>query len=163
MIARWTSDFKLQDLDEVETWDGIPAKPGIYVVISGRRIPRFAGNDRNGILYVGKSLVVKNRVWAFGKIRHPASGLFWQFPKLAATVFGRSGRTRRTAEYLVGDLHVRIATPIPRGRLDEAERAVLFAYFKRYQELPPLNSSFPERWSKPPKAGLRRWAERGIA
>jgi hypothetical protein len=163
MKAPWSSYFQLKDLDEEETWDGIPPKPGIYVVKSGLKIQRLAGSDDNGILYIGKSLLVKNRIWDFWYIQHPASDMLWQYPKLAATIFKKPCRTTKRVENLVGDLYVRISTPIPRGQLDEAERAVLFAYFDKYHELPPLNSSLPERWGKEPRVNLRRWADRGIA
>jgi hypothetical protein len=164
MKAPWFPYFQLKELDEEETWDRIPPKPGIYVVKSGRRIPRLAGNDVNGILYIGKSLLVKNRIWGFWAIeQHPASDMLWQYPKLAATIFNKPCRTVKKVENLVGDLYVRISTPVPRAQLGEAERAVLFAYFEKYHELPPLNSCFPERWSRPPGAIIKRWAEKGIA
>jgi hypothetical protein len=162
--APWSSYFQLKDLDEENTWDGIPPKPGIYVVKSGLKIQRLAGSDDNGILYIGKSMLVKNRIYNFYDIQqHPASDMLWQYPKLAATIFKKPCRTTKKVENLVGELYVRISTPIPRGQLGEAERAVLFAYFEKYHELPPLNSNFPERWKKAPRANLRRWANRGIS
>ena len=62
----------------------------------------------------------------------------------------------------VGELTVKAATLIGPSELENAERAVLYAYFFQYGELPPLNFSVPRRWKDSPSDEWIRWGNEGL-
>lgn len=156
----WLEPFRIADLDE--GWHLAPSLAGIYIVSCGRPVRRVAGVDRSGIIYVGKSHCVRDRLWAYWYAQHEASGAMWDLPELAAALFGRRVQDSKAVGPLLGDSIVWVSTPLPRTRLDVAERAVLFAYTLRYGEPPPLNSILPGRWTARPPQQHLRWARRGL-
>ena len=119
--------------------------------------------DPAGILYVGQSLCLRDRLWNFWYAQHEASGILWDIPQVARAIFSTPVCTSREVDPLIASMMVRVATPIPHKMLNQAERAVLYAYTLRFGEPPPLNSCLPDRWSKAPKTGALRWAEKGLA
>ena len=140
-------------------WDEAPKKAGIYVVYTGRPINRAGGPDKKGILYIGKSLVLRNRLYKFWYVQHPASWLLWIYPKMAQLILNETCKGRKQVEDLIGGFSVIVATPIPKNFLDHAERSAMHAYFLRYGELPPLNFNFPMKWTESPDKKLIHWGE----
>jgi len=160
MNVNWRSPFIINFLET--HWDDMPSKSGIYIIWCGRSIPRAGAVDKKGILYVGKSSNLRNRLWDFWYANHPASGMLWAYPKIATTILKKTCRNKKDVEYYLGKLTVRVAYPMPKAMLEVGERAVLYAYFLRFGELPPLNSSLPKRWREIPSASNLRWASRGL-
>jgi hypothetical protein len=64
-------------------------KPGIYIVPNLKRIRRIGGFDPKGILYVGKSDNLQERLRRFWSAYHPASGLLWDHPQIAQNYLGK--------------------------------------------------------------------------
>jgi hypothetical protein len=83
-IGKWGEPFRLDIL--YDGWDEAPRKAGVYVVYTGKTIQRAGGPDRKGIVYIGKSLVLRNRLYNFWYVQHPASGLLWTYPKLTKLI-----------------------------------------------------------------------------
>lgn len=155
-IAKWGKPFRLDSLDP--GWEAAPKKAGVYVVYNGKMIPRIGGTDKKGILYIGKSGVLRDRLWNFWYANHPASGFLWTYPIMAKLILKKPCTTSKQIENLLGDFNIVVSTPIPKPMLRQAERAAMHAYYLRYGELPPLNFSFPMKWDEPPKKDLLRWA-----
>jgi hypothetical protein len=160
-LAKWGKPFRLDTLDA--GWDEAPRKAGVYVVYTGKTIHRAGGLDRKGILYIGKSLVLRNRLYNFWYVQHPASGLLWTYPKLTQLILKETCKTKSQVEDLIVGLKVVVATPIPKSLLDHAERSAMYAYFSHYGELPPLNFHFPMKWTESPDKNLIHWGEKMLS
>jgi hypothetical protein len=157
---RWTKPFPIRFLDK--GWDSVSRRPGIYIIRRRRPVARIGGIDRSGILYIGKSGIVRQRLANFWDSNHTASAFLWWHPEIARILLAR--RLRRTSDLdrIIPTLTVQVASPIRAGELDRAERAVLYAYLQRYGEAPPLNLSFPNRWKGIPRRRDLFWGEKGI-
>ena len=57
----WRADLKLGEF-KVGWSTIVPAEPGVYVIKTGWKIGRLLGGDSAGILYVGMSANIQNRV-----------------------------------------------------------------------------------------------------
>jgi len=156
--AKWGKPFRLHTLDD--RWDEAPRKAGIYVVYTDKTIHRAGGPDKKGILYIGKSLVLRNRLWNFWYVQHPASGLLWTYPKWTQLILNEMCRTKSQVEDLIGGFKAIVATPIPKNLLDQAERSAMYAYFSHYGELPPLNFNFPMKWTESSNKKLIHWGKK---
>ena len=141
MQAPWRIPFRIKILDD--KWDDMPPTPGIYVISSGRSIPGVARADPRGILYVGKSIKLRSRLWQFWYAQHPANGFLWSHPKVASGILATPCQDEKDVEDCLGELSVKAATPVPPADLKPAERAVLYVYLYRFGELPPPNFSLP--------------------
>src|SRR5438876_5832739 len=140
--APWLAPRSIESLDD--DWETTaPRTPGVYAVRVGRSVPRVGGNDRQGILYIGKARRLRMRVWQFWKCNHTASGFLWSHLEVAEILLGRSIRDGARLIDELGKLAVRVSTPIKPRFLDRAERAVLRAYVDRFGESPPLNLRLP--------------------
>lgn len=107
MQAPWNPSFQINMLDG--KWDDMPSKPGIYVIKCKKAIPRAATPDPNGILYIGKSLKVRNRLCQFWYAQHPASGFLWsnRKPKCVSVLLGVTCRNEKDVENCLGQLFVK--------------------------------------------------------
>lgn len=130
--------------------------------MSDRPIPRIGGIDNTSVVYIGKAKNLRNRLWGFWKANHSASGFLWTHPTMAHIVLDKPIRSVSDVEKYLGKLRVRYSTPIDEFLLDDAERALLFAYIQCFGEAPPLNLSLPRRWDELPPAYHLRWAEKGL-
>jgi len=158
--ANWRNPFLVETLDE--GWNDAPSSPGIYVISWGKPINRLAKTDHKGIVYIGKSKILRNRLWRFWYAQHPASGFLWENPDVASKLTGKKCRNHKDVENILGRFTVKVATPIDKNLLESAERAVMYAYVKTYGELPPLNFSLPKRWSNLPKDKDINWGKVGL-
>ncbi len=154
----WTEAFRIDALDH--GWDDAPSTAGVYVISCGRPLRRVGGIDPTGIIYIGQSLCVRDRLWTYWEAQHQASGMLWDMPEVARAIFG--GPVHANIDKLLGASLIWASTPIPRARLDDAERAVLFSYTLRYGEPPPLNATLPGRWTKRPAPANLKWAMQGL-
>ncbi len=160
MRARWSQSFPFTALDS--NWDDMPSSSGVYVVRRKKPVPRVAGVDRSGVLYVGQARNLRSRLYAFWDAYHTASGFLWEHRHLAGPVFGGTARTQEDVVRLMARLTFRFAGPLWPKELQRAERALLFAYINRFGEAPPLNLSLVQRWQSQPNAADLRWAEPGV-
>jgi hypothetical protein len=161
MFAAWSRSMKVKLADD--NWDSWSKTPGVYIIRNRRHIPRVGGVDRTGILYIGKSLNLRQRICRFLKANHTASGFLWTHPSIACLVIDPFIRNYDDVEDSLGELTVRYSTPLQKERLDDAERALLFTYTNRFGEAPPLNFSLPLRWkNSPTDQELINWAKIGI-
>lgn len=158
--VEWQTPFKVNLIEQ--RLGKFAEKPGIYIISIARHISRIGETDEKGILYIGSSLNIGNRLNQFWNAEHPASGVLWVHLPLAQLIFRKEIETRSDVEKLIEDLEIRVAVPVKRHQLREAERVALFAYMFRFGELPPLNFNIPGgRWEKPEQKALA-WGERGI-
>jgi hypothetical protein len=156
----WLPAFRIEDLDD--RWATAPSTAGIYVISCGKPVRRAARNDPAGIIYVGQSSCIRERLWTYWYAQHEASGVLWDLPEVARALFGNHIRTTKEVDIVLGKSIVWVSTPIPQTRLDAAERAVLFSYTLLYGELPPLNSTLPGRWNTRPTASSLRWGKQAL-
>jgi len=141
----------------------MPRHGGVYILRCSRSIPRAAHLDQRGVLYIGQASNLRNRLRSALQARHPATGILWEYPRVTSAVLGTPKEARHVRNHHLNRLIVRFAGPVPERELDRYERALLFAYFYRYGELPPLNSALPKRWARSkPGAHLLSWARRGL-
>ncbi|MEE9615192.1 MAG: hypothetical protein V3W31_09660 [Thermodesulfobacteriota bacterium] len=159
MSALWRTN----GLDEL--WESAPTSAGIYIIKCNKVVRRVAGQDHSGILYIGKSIKLRRRLKRFIDFNHIASGFLWENREVAGGILGE--RCQSDEDYLIeqlGKLKVKFST-INKSKLEEAERAVLHAYVRKFGEVPPLNNSLPKRWSKEPSKNSlcwASWARRGL-
>lgn len=156
----WQEPFQLKTISP--NWENAPSGAGIYVVRRDSPIPRVVAEDPKGVLYVGRSKRLRNRLWQLWKANHPASGFLWGHPKLAGEIMGGICRSPKDVVDRVGELTVKVATLMGPSELEDAERAVLYAYFYQYGELPPLNFRLPKRWNEPPSDEWIGWGNEGL-
>ena len=156
----WSEPFFIESLDD--GWENAPSTAGIYVIGCGRPLSRVGRLDPAGIIYVGKSRCLRDRLWTYWDAQHEASGILWDIPQIAEALFGTQVRAVTDVEALIGRSIVRVSTPIPDQDLGAAERAVLYAYTLRFGELPPLNATLPGRWTQAPTTVALHWAEQGL-
>jgi hypothetical protein len=162
MQAHWRHiPFRIETLDD--QWDDLALTPGIYVIRSDRSIPRVSGADPFGILYVGKSAKLGNRLLQFWNGAHPASGFLYADLRVASIILARLCQDEQDVADCLSKLSVRVATPVPIAELETAERAVLYTYLYRFGEPPPLNFDLPQSWGSVPNAEELRWAVGGLA
>jgi len=159
MSTLWQRPFRLNKIDD--EWDKAPSFPGVYIISLNKQIHRVGGIDKAGILYIGKSRTLRDRLWEFWNTDHDASAYLWENPRIASKVLGFRRLSSQQLERHLGNLKARIAR-IPLNELASAEEALLYAYVMNYGELPPLNFSFPRRWEGKPDARLLRWAKTGL-
>lgn len=160
MDFAWREPFFIESLDD--EWEAAPSTAGIYIIGCGRPLSRVGGLDPAGIIYVGKSICLRDRLWTYWEAQHEASGILWNIPQIAGALFGTDVCTGAEVEPLIGRSVARVSTPIPPNNIDAAERAVLYAYTLRFGELPPLNATLPGRWEEVPTTDELRWAEQGL-
>ena len=78
-IAKWGKPFRLDTL--YDGWDEAPRKAGVYVVYTAKKIYRAGGPDKKGILYIGKSLVLRNRLYNFWYVQTSGKLVAVDIPK----------------------------------------------------------------------------------
>ena len=160
MKSSWSEPRVLETL--YSNWESYPASAGVYLISRDRPIQRIGRVDKMSIIYIGKTKNIRERLWAFWKGDHSASGLLWTHISMAQIVLDESIRSVSDVEKYLGTLTAMYSAPIDKLMLDDAERTLLFAYIQCYGEAPPLNSSLPRRWEKYPSSYELRWAENGI-
>jgi hypothetical protein len=127
-----------------------------------RPVPRIGGVDTHGIIYIGRSEILRIRLWDFWIQKHDASAFLWTHLDMASVILNKPIRTESDLRICLGKLRARYSMPIEDSMLNDAERALIFAYIKRFGEAPPLNLSLPSRWEEPPGEQDLRWAEQGL-
>ena len=160
MQATWEAPRQIKTL--YEEWESWPASSGIYLVRVLKPIRRVGGVDPHGTIYVGQARNLRNRLWQFWYANHTASGFLWENPELASHIIGFRCRSTLSLGHALGNLFAKVAVRVARTRLASAERAVLYRYYQRFGEPPPLNLTLPGRWSRPPSAASLKWAEAGL-
>jgi hypothetical protein len=160
MNAKWGSQFFLSVMESKP--ESIPAEPGIYVIGREKVTLRIAGVDPNGILYIGQSINLRNRLELFINADHLASDLLYWDVKLASIVLDCKCRDKEEVLEQFVKLSARIATPISADKLEEAERAVMYAYVESFGELPPLNFNMPDKRGARLSEEDLKWARQGL-
>jgi len=138
-----------------------PPRPGIYIIMNLKRLRRIGGVDPKGILYVGKSGNLQNRLGQFWNANHPASGLLWDHPLIARNCLAKQAVSQKDVGNLLGKLYVKFL-PLTSKEIDKAERALLFAYMYKFGEPPPLNFNLPGHWKEKPDIIQLLWAKKAI-
>ena len=159
MKTEWSSLIRLKDLENHP--ELVPARPGVYIIMKGKRVSRVGGVDPNGILYIGQGVNLRQRLKKFLYADHIASYFLWKQLSVAQKIFRTKILTKKDAERIFSRLTAKFS-PIPKYQLNIAERAVLFSYIRKYGELPPLNFSLPRRLGRDPGEKLSEWATNGV-
>jgi len=146
-----------------EDYTDIPNKPGVYIISNRNIIGRVGGDDRKGIVYIGKSINLRQRVKSFWNGNHTAGGYLYEHPVIARKIMKMRIINEKDVDKGIGKLKIRYATVTNLEELELAERALMFAYIRRFGEAPPLNLNVPKRWDRLPSSQDLKWAEKGIS
>ena len=160
----WYEPIVLGTIDDDDIWNSLPASAGVYVIMRDSAIPRIGGVDDMGIIYIGKSENLRERLWKFWTVKnHIASDFLWTHPTLAQAILNSKHiKKAEDVEKYLGKIKARYCAPIDRDFLEEAERTLLFTYIEHFGEAPPLNLSLPRRWHQLPAKRELRWAQEGL-
>lgn len=159
-MPEWKEPFRLASLDD--EWDDRPSTAGVYVIQCGRPLDRVGGTDKNGIVYIGKSSNLRDRLWMYWYAEHDASACLWSDLKQAARLLGKKSLSKKQLEEALGSFTARTATPLESRYLQIAERATLYVYAQAFGELPPTNFAMPDRWGIKPNDRWMNWARLGL-
>jgi hypothetical protein len=160
MNVKWSIPHEIGSVDD--QWKTWTDKSGVYIIRANRWIQRVGGVDKTGILYIGKAINLRRRIWRFLQCEHNASGFLWTHLEMARLVLNEDVRTTTDVIKHLRKLTVRYANKIPKRQLGLAERALLFSYLGCFGEAPPLNLNLPNRWELKPSSTDLNWAEKGI-
>jgi hypothetical protein len=155
----WYPSYLLNSKD----YSDIPNKPGIYTISNRKIIGRVGGDDKKGIVYIGKSKNLRRRVKNFWDGYHSAGGYLYEHPIIAGKIMKMKIINEKDVDKGIGKLKIRYATVTNLEELELAERALMFAYIRRFGEAPPLNLNVPKRWDRLPSSQDLKWAEKGIS
>ena len=130
---QWSKWCRLEKIEQVQD---IPSGFGAYVIATtNRRIARAKGSDPDGVLHVGESTYLKDRIYKFRSCaRDPKVGTHsagWRYAH-----FGLN------KQFPVETLRVRWVEARSKEEAYQAEARFLMHYIKSYCELPPLNYKF---------------------
>lgn len=132
--SEWSEWHALADLE----LSAVPVKPGAYIISAARPIQRSIGEDILGVLDIGESLNLRQRIRDFIRCatRHGDEGhmagwrcAFFRFERL----------------YPFSALRVRWLATATKAEAYEIEGRLFLEYLLAHAELPPLNYSF--NWS----------------
>jgi len=146
-----------------DDYSDIPNKPGVYIISNRKIIGRVGGNDRKGVVYIGKSTNLRQRVRDFWNGNHTAGGYLYEHPPIAGKIMKMRVNNEKDVDRCIGKLKIRYATVTNLEELELAERALMFAYIRGFGEAPPLNLNVPKRWDRLPSSKDLKWAGRGVS
>jgi len=162
MRPKWKAPFRIDAVDKIDKeWDA-KAVPGVYVIRKKNSIPRIGGIDKNGILYIGQAYNLAQRLNLYQYAGHKATYFLLRQSQIACRILGEKWRSDKELYSILGSLKAKSVYPLSKKSLNKAERAILFAYLKKFGELPPLNSNLPGSQKVNPDKAELRWAMKGI-
>lgn len=129
---------KWQPIDSIYSNISLLGQKGIYQIRMVDRdkkpitIPRLAGVDTEGIVYIGKSVRLRPRIEDFLGGRHSGGGSYY-------LVYRHLIRSKR---FRTHSLQFRVLT-CEEPALEIKEANILRKYFYKFCELPPFNSTVP--------------------
>jgi hypothetical protein len=125
-------------LSENKFWNRIPESEGVYFIHSYNdenctKLYRVLGQDEEGVLYIGKSKNIRERLRMLWRVLNPKL-------KATAHTFGTKYNTNKKLReaFPSKSLYVSYRTTIEPKKL---ESELLDKYFLKYGEVPPFNSS----------------------
>ncbi len=142
------------------TWQGIAHArfeqmdyPGIYQVgmvdEAQNPIPicRLGDTDKEGIIYIGVSENVGERIEDF---RHTAVEIKGEHDGASTYILMQANFRSLGHNYANCKLQYRVMrlSGSDKAEHTKQEATILADYFNKYNELPPCNSNFPEKWGE---------------
>lgn len=157
-LTSWSAVKKLKTVDY--DWESWSQSSGIYIVSYGQSVNRIFGCDEAGILYIGKAKNLRDRVHQFYRSDHNVSWFLYNHRDIARKYMSKEIKDfddeKEMAPY-VGELNIRYAEAESESQAEYLERVAIFSYLKLFGEVPPLNSSIPNRYDKPPTQNEMEW------
>ncbi len=135
----------------VDHFNSIGKKPGVYKIRlahSGNHhsalISRLLGKDKCGLLSIGHSVNVSNRIQNFYRVAGKMPGFFKH--SAGDRLFLAQICARATSNTYFSNKIIQFSSILVQSKEEakELEERLLKCYFKKYGELPPLNSSMPD-------------------
>lgn len=120
-------------------------------------IPRIGGVDKKGVIYIGKAEPnnsLGSRIDSFFERRHSGSGtydLMWEALRLKQHPCWKHHLQYRVIRLFPDKVEPDLDDVnefLYKKRIREEEIKALAEYFSKYAELPPCNSTIPEKWKR---------------
>ncbi len=119
-----------------------PKEPGIYKIrIQGIKISRFLGEDKNGILSIGKSKNIKQRLKQFYK-----GFTEKKYHSEGKTLFIIAQKHPSWMKLHINHLEYSYCLTKTDEQAIEYEELEIKKYFNKFGEVPPLNSIIPKKY-----------------
>jgi len=139
----------------IDNFASIDKKPGVYKIrlaYSGKRHPvsisRLLGKDKDGLLSIGNSINLRKRIGEFCRVAKDMTS----FLKHSAgdRLFLIRICAHSSSNTFFNDKIIQFSFLMLQNKVEaeEVEEKLLKYYFKKYGELPPLNSSMPDKHVK---------------
>lgn len=149
-LSNWLDIASCREVGKLYPWCGVYRVRLADVRGSPIEIPRLLAVDREGILVIGESKSVARRIRefhnAFEGRRPEHTAAVKLFLARHFTDFGKGTYEDYKIQFTARQL-------CDKGKAQKEEEALLKDYFIMYGELPPLNSSMPDKtdrlWNNP--------------
>lgn len=135
---------ELKDFDNLTDYNG----NGVYKILLYENeetptcIPRFLGEDENGILMIGKSKNIKKRLNYFIRA---ACGRSYSHAEGKRLSIIKNECPEYKSDFDNYELFYCFKRLDSDKEMDKEEEILLKCYFKRFGEIPPLNNNLPNR------------------
>lgn len=139
---RWQDIICIEDFTELCVW------PGVYEIrlsaSDGQplNIPRLLANDAEGILTIGESKNVAERVRSFYKASNGYHSAHSEAERMYLVKFWTEFQK---SVYRGSKIQVRSLRLRNKADAEERKERLLKLYFKKFGELPPLNGALPNK------------------
>ena len=150
-MGKWSNWKEIWRIDDIAASFKCPGVYEIRLVdrqANATRIPRFLGVDKEGLLAIGESKNVSRRIRQFYRAYSGQSSAHSLAERLFVLLFKRinSSSMLKNSRLEFSCMKLR-----DKAEAQIHEERLLKMYFKEFGELPPLNSSLPDKnvdWRK---------------
>ena len=143
----WTEPRHLDEwISTAKKYENVP---GVYVLMTdGKPINRAFCEDVNGILYIGYSKNIRDRVRSIRTNNHQVTWYMKNNLNMANYFISPEiKKDRSNIRQYVEKLKVTVATVSDcKEKAKSMECSALLSYVHLYGETPPLNSALPKKW-----------------
>ena len=137
---------------DIENYASTDRAPGVYrirLAFTGDRrpviIPRLLNQDRDGLLSIGQSGNLRDRIRSFYKVANNATGFLKHSSGDRLFLVRICSHASSNSYFSDKIIQHSFVSQKDKESAKALEERLLKCYFKEYGELPPLNNSMPDR------------------
>jgi len=141
----WSKWFDIDNLASIDR------KPGVYKIrlksLGNHRpvlISRLLGKDKDGLLSIGHSVNLRDRIQNFRRVAKDMTGFCKHSAGDRLFLARICAHSSSNTYFNDKNIQVSFASLNSKTEAKEQEERLLKCYFKKYGELPPLNNSMPD-------------------